>query len=70
MYEPATLNQSARVNALIEQANLTMSHLDRALRLSNSGSYTAVEVDTLTADGKELMDRVRGVSADLISDDA
>lgn len=56
----------AKVENLIDHANLTMSHLDVAVKLATSQILDAEEAKIAAKHGKELMDYVRAISKELI----
>ena len=60
----------AQVEDLIKHATQEMDHLDQAVRLRAEKGYEAAKADAEAGRGKQIMDYVRGLSVDLIFDEA
>lgn len=69
-YEGDFPAEIAQVEDLIKHASQEMDHLDQAVRLRAGNGYEAAKADVETGRGKQIMDYVRAVSADLIFDEA
>ncbi|MBA1290563.1 diguanylate cyclase [Pseudomonas japonica] len=70
MYRPDTPGEIAKVNELIESANLTLEHLDGFVKRRHSSKPEVEDINTVATQGKALMDRVRALSTELIADEA
>lgn len=68
-YQEDPDEEVARVGEFIRHAELKMVHLDRVVKLVNRGGHDAAEAEIAAGGGRELMDTVRTISAELISDE-
>lgn len=68
-YQGDPAEEIARVEAFIRHAELKMVHLDRVVKLVSHSGNDAAEAEIAAGGGKELMDTVRALSAELIADE-
>lgn len=65
-YEGDLPEEVAQVEDFIQNAERKMGHLDSVVKLRSESGFDAAEAEVASGRGKELMDSVRSVSADLI----
>lgn len=58
--------EAIRLNGLTEHAALKMSHLNKVVKLRREEGFDVSAEEISTGHGKQLMDKVRDISADLI----
>ncbi|WP_426154213.1 diguanylate cyclase [Pseudomonas sp. DC3000-4b1] len=67
-YQGDSQEDLERVEEVIKHAGLRMAHLEQVIALRRDSGFEAAEVEVATGRGKALMDHVRGVCAELLTD--